>query len=78
MIMCHMMSDTSLKELHDFAQQLGLKRSWFQNGSAPHYDLSKTKRREAIALGATELSIRGDRDSRREWQRVYRAAKVLK
>ena len=72
-----MMSDTSLEELHEFAQRLGLKRSWFQQGSAPHYDLSKTKRRKAVELGATELFIRGDRAARREWQRVYRAAKNI-
>lgn len=70
MIMCHMMSDESLEELHNFASKLGLKREWFQNDSAPHYDVCKSKRAEAVKLGAKELSIRD-----KEWRRVYRAAK---
>ena len=74
MIMCHMMSDTSLDELHAFATRLGLRRSWFQNGSAPHYDICKTKRRLAVQLGAIEVST-SDHEA---WITVYRAAKKLK
>ena len=77
MIMCHMMSDESLEGLLEFAQKLGLKRSWFQNGSAPHYDLSKTKRKLALELGATELRVMTGEDTK-EWRRVYAAAKKLK
>jgi len=72
MIMCHMMSDTSLEELHTFADHLGLKREWFQQGSAPHYDLSQGKRALAVKLGAVEVSC-----GTQEWQRVYHAAKAL-
>ena len=73
MIMCHLMSDTSLGELHAFAQKIGMKRSWFQNGSAPHYDLSLMKRKEAVKEGAVEISC-----STPEWRRVYNDAKKLK
>ncbi|MFO1046026.1 MAG: DUF4031 domain-containing protein [Planctomycetaceae bacterium] len=74
MIMCHMMSDANLEELHAMADAIGLRRAWFQShGSAPHYDVCKSRRQEAIARGAVELSIRSE-----EWRRVYRAAKQLK
>lgn len=58
---CHMMSDTpgeaGLKELHAFARQIGLKRSWFQNKPRhPHYDLSSRKRSQAIAAGAQAVT----------------------
>ncbi|MGC3968926.1 MAG: DUF4031 domain-containing protein [Pirellulales bacterium] len=75
MVMCHMMADT-LAELHEFAQRLGLRRDWFQNGSAPHYDLSKEKRAEALALGAIEVPIRIDGVRNPEWLRVYSVAKA--
>ena len=59
MIMCHMLADT-LDELHAFAALLGLKPEWFQgDASTPHYDLSLTNRRRALALGAIELDRRG-------------------
>lgn len=54
MKMCHMMAD-SLDELHSMADRLGLKREWFQPESSPHYDLSQSKRTEAIKLGAIEM-----------------------
>lgn len=53
MLMCHMMSD-DLDELHAMADKLGLKRSWFQNKSTPHYDICQAKRAKAIKLGAIE------------------------
>ena len=49
---CHMTADT-LPELHAMADRLGLKRAWFQNHPRyPHYDLTSTKRRLAVGLGA--------------------------
>lgn len=45
MLMSHLLAD-SLGELHEFAARLGLKRIWFRNGSAPHYDVSQRVRRE--------------------------------
>ena len=55
--MCHMVAD-SIGELHEMAEVLGVRR-WFQSNSRyPHYDISKTKRREAVALGAVECTER--------------------
>lgn len=51
---CHMTADT-LDELHHMAQNIGLKREWFQDHPRhPHYDLVRSKRDKALALGATE------------------------
>ena len=47
---------TDLNELHAFAEQLGLKRDWYQGKQFPHYDLTKNKRRMAIENGATQLA----------------------
>lgn len=55
MIMCHMLADT-LDELHATADKIGLKRSWFQPRSFPHYDLSKSRRALALRNGALEIS----------------------
>lgn len=74
MIMSHMVSDTSLEELHEFAADLGLRREWFQNeGSTPHYDVCQSKRQEAIRLGAKPVSCRSD-----EWRKVFDRARALK
>ena len=56
---CHLAADT-LDELHEFAARLGMRRSWFQsgNGRHPHYDLVKSRRDRAVALGALEVSGR--------------------
>jgi len=54
MIMCHMLAD-SVDELHRMADALSLKREWFQNHGTPHYDICKSKRQEAIRLGAVEV-----------------------
>jgi len=50
MKMSHMIADT-LDELHAMADQLGLRRAWFQPKSFPHYDICKAKREEAIGFG---------------------------
>ena len=53
---CHLVAD-SIEELHEFAKQLGLKRSWFQNRPwLPHYDLTQNKRRLAVKKGAIEIT----------------------
>ena len=37
----HLISDTSINELHAFARKIKLKYEWFQNISRhPHYDLT--------------------------------------
>lgn len=54
----HMISTESVDELHAMADQLGLRRSWFQNGSFAHYDIVPTKRAIALKLGAREAPAR--------------------
>jgi hypothetical protein len=42
----HLISDRSLEELHLFANQIGLKREWFQDKPGqPHYDLTTPRMR---------------------------------
>lgn len=60
MWMSHLQAD-SVEELHEFAERLGLKRSWFQAGSRPaaaHYDVSESKRLKAIRMGAVQETWR--------------------
>lgn len=58
---CHLVSDTSAIELHEFAAALGLKRAWSQErpkASSHHYDVIASKRDKAIRLGAIPVSRR--------------------
>lgn len=65
---CHMVSDTSIAELHEFAAKIGMKRAWFQGD---HYDLVAVKRDQALLNGAVAVTpkqlvnrmvgMRGDR-----------------
>lgn len=64
---CHLLAD-SIGELHGFAENLGLKRSWFQKGSLPHYDLTSGMRARAVRAGAVEI----DRKEFIELFRKYR------
>lgn len=53
---CHMFADT-LTELHEMADKIGMRRSWFQgrpNHVHAHYDLTKSRRALALSLGAKE------------------------
>ena len=51
--------DGDIDELHAFAAKLGLRRGWFQpHHILPHYDLTPARRVKAVALGATEVSMR--------------------
>lgn len=53
---CHLTADT-LEELHTMADRIGLDRSWFQNDKQhPHYDLTSSKRAQAIQCGAEFMS----------------------
>lgn len=52
---CHMVSDTSLTELHEFAERIGMKRAWFQGD---HYDLVASRRNAALRLGAVAVTGR--------------------
>src|SRR5829696_5409958 len=47
-VWCHMATDGSFDELHEFAARLGLRRAWFQRD---HYDLPAHGRAAAVALG---------------------------
>jgi hypothetical protein len=69
----HLFADTQ-DELHAFADRLGLQRKWFQDpvrigkpikarpGSRAaenwHYDVTEAKRRQAVSLGAVQVSWR--------------------
>jgi len=57
MILCHMVADT-LGELHAMAEAIGMRRAWFQPASFPHYDVSLSRRRRAVQLGAVEVDRR--------------------
>ncbi|HEX9005126.1 MAG TPA: DUF4031 domain-containing protein [Blastocatellia bacterium] len=54
----HLVSDSSLDELHEFAAGLGLRREWFQRKSVPHYDLTGHHYELALERGAILVSSR--------------------
>ena len=64
----HLQAD-SLEELHAFAERLGLKRSWFQSRPGrpdrDHYDVTRSKRDEAILLGAIPEAVEDGTERRR-------------
>ncbi|QWT22944.1 DUF4031 domain-containing protein [Subtercola sp. PAMC28395] len=51
----HVVSDTSLDELHHFAARLGVPRRGFD---LDHYDLPSERYDDAIAAGAVPASMR--------------------
>jgi hypothetical protein len=57
----HMQADT-LEELHAMAERLGMRREWFQCKLGKpwhdHYDLTRERRQQAIALGAVAVTWR--------------------
>ena len=50
---CHLVSDTSLEELHAFARRMEIPERGF---GGDHYDLPEEYRARAIELGAMEVS----------------------
>lgn len=54
MKMNHMIADTE-GELHEMADAIGLKRDWYQGD---HYDVSISKKKEAVERGAEAISWR--------------------
>ena len=67
---CHMVCDGDLEELHQMAEKIGLKRSYFQSppkASMPHYDLTPVKRSMAVKNGAIEASFKELTPIRRFW-----------
>lgn len=57
----HLVTDNpDLTELHEFDARIGLQRRWFQTGQhafRPHYDVTDSKRTEAIAAGAVPIDV---------------------
>lgn len=51
----HLISDTDEKELHQFAERIGLKREWYHGN---HYDVTQSKRAEAIKNGAIAVTAK--------------------
>lgn len=56
---CHLFGDTRT-ELIDFAvNRLGMREVWYQDHPThPHFDLVASKRQQAVAAGAVELTTR--------------------
>lgn len=66
----HLMAD-SLTELLGFADQLSLSRAWLQNKpSGVHFDVTDSKREEALRLGAVPIGLGTE-----EWSRVVDEAR---
>lgn len=67
-----------LAELHEFAARIGLRRSWFQNKPWPraHYDVTDSKRQEAIRAGAVAITWREGGQMRSEAIARRRAAEA--
>lgn len=58
---CHMFHlDNDKEALCLFAESIGMKRSWCQTGSRPHFDLVKSKRELAVKRGAREVTRRDE------------------
>jgi hypothetical protein len=49
-----MIADTD-RELHEMAGRIGVARRWFQED---HYDITKSKRAQALRYGAVEITWR--------------------
>jgi hypothetical protein len=52
---CHLVSDLSYEELHEFADEVGMPRRGFQGD---HYDIPESYRAQMVAAGATEVESR--------------------
>ena len=54
---CHMMSDVSLDDLHQFAAENGIKRHFFHNNRmCPHYDIAEEQIPQVKSAGAIQIS----------------------
>lgn len=57
-VMCHMMADTD-EELMAMADKIGVNRKWIQRvRSGTHFDIAKSKKAQAIKLGAVEITAK--------------------
>ena len=62
MLMSHMIADT-LNELHTMAAVLNIPRKYFQNKKGkPHYDICKSKKKEALSWGFDCIKEVSDRE----------------
>ena len=52
---CHLVSDVSYDELHDFADLVGIPRGGFHGD---HYDIPESYRAQMISTGATAVESR--------------------
>ena len=52
---CHLVSDTSFDELHDFARRCGIPDRAFERD---HYDVPAERRADVVAAGAVEVRSR--------------------
>jgi hypothetical protein len=59
MVMCHMAADTR-EELLVMATRIGVAHKWIQHPGTwkEHFDICRSKRAKAVALGAVEVSQR--------------------
>jgi hypothetical protein len=75
----HLTADT-IDELHTFAERIGLRRSWFQTCKRKcgpegqpcphwHYDVTDSKRTEALVAGAQPIDLR-------QWSEIIRARRA--
>ena len=71
--MCHMYSDKSPMELHEFAFIIGLKVEWFHNGSSPYYYVSLSKKKLAKKTGAIEVDCLEDADKIKKIKEKFRS-----
>lgn len=55
MLWAHIVSDSSLDELHDFAARAGIPRRAFDHD---HYDVPDRKWDELVAMGAHPVGVR--------------------
>jgi hypothetical protein len=51
----HIVSDSNLQELHDFAARAGIPRRAFDHD---HYDVPEQKWHELVAMGAQPVGVR--------------------
>lgn len=60
MVMCHMLADTD-EELLAMADRIGVQRKWHQYPGTfrSHFDIALSKRADAVAAGAVEITMRG-------------------
>lgn len=68
---CHLMAD-DVDELLAFGKTIGLQPAWLQRSrSGVHFDVTEAKRRQAVAAGAVEISVRTE-----QWRQVVAVARA--